>query len=453
MYVMQALITDIAGKIGATEFKYYLDNYQNLGPQEFALIKISGECIKNNLENIVIDLSHLQNLGLSPIVVFGWGDILNANLGKKGIRTEFTESGDRVTTPEILEEITEVVDSISESFLALSKKYALQLNDLTKEKIFYAKKLAAEPNQRDAGLVGEIKSINPDLILNACHNKKIPLIAPLGFDSHGMYNLNGDTAAVALAKLIKPLKFISLTKTGGVLDFEKKLIKKISIIDDYESLVKEGIISGGMLKKVNEAKELLEFVKNGYSVQIVSPENLLAELFTYYGTGTKIILGYNVYVHQGFNGLDKQKVKDLIESSINKTLVGYYFEKTVTKKVILGEDYDGIGISLDFSGWDYLDKFMVSGKIRGNGMGNKIFSEFLKSGPEKDPQTGYFWRADPKNNHLPFYLSKIREFNGGCHFTDNWIVFWIGGNPNCIPQLIDYAVKKENTLELAQNGK
>ena len=340
-----------------------------------------------------------------------------------------------------MSKINEVVDDIKKDIFNMSEKYNLNLADLTGEKIFHADQLDG-----DLGYVGKIKETNINSIKEACNEKKIPLLAPIGYDEKNQqYNINADDAAKHIVKAVSPAKYIALTKTGGVLDKDGNLIEKISIIDDYDRLTEEGVIKGGMLKKVNEAKKLLEELRNGFSVQVASPEKLLSELFTFQGSCTKIVLGYNTIFYESMEGVDKERVKALIEESLNRKLADAYFSEEIPKYIILEEDCDGIAIVQDYDGIDYMDKFAVSEKTQNNGLGTKIFSQIVEKSMNSGSQ-GIFWRASIKNPKNKWYMNKIIEFKGGCQVGDEWVTYWIGLDGVDKGILVNYAAQKEKTL-------
>ncbi len=431
---MKKIITKLLSSIGNDGIGYYLNKFQQSDPSKFAVIKISGECIEDSLDQIIMDLSLLQQLELYPIVIFGWGSILNKKLKQEGIESKFFK-GNRVTDIEVIDYIKEVVGEIKEGLYQLSGDYGVNLVDLTDKPIFSAEKL-----DDSLGYVGKITDIDLNPLKEVFEKKAIPILFPLGYKGDEVYNINADDAAKNLVEILKPSKYIAITKTGGVLDKHKNIIKKISIKDDYDELVNGGIVSGGMLKKLTEAKKLVEILKNGNCVQITSPQNLLTELFTYKGAGTKVMLGYHTQVYESFDKINIGKLTQLIESGFGKNLVQDYFQIEPIKKIIMEEDYDGAAILQDYKGWDYIDKFVVSEKSRGNGLGSKLFSEILLH------HKNIFWRSRHDNYLNNRYMKNIINNKGGCQAGNKWIVYWIGEPYDNIGDLIKYASNKKDTL-------
>ncbi|MFH1053437.1 MAG: hypothetical protein V1740_03390 [Candidatus Woesearchaeota archaeon] len=437
---MKDVIAAILGGIGEREKQYYLDRFRHEDPSKFAVIKVSGECVRDSLDQIVYDLSQLQKLDLNPIVIFGWGEILNQKLTQAGIIPKFI-GGDRVTDLATLALIQETVAEITGNFLSEAAKYDLDLADLTSRHIF-----DAEQFHPDLGYVGHVTGVDIGSIVAACQNHQIPLVAPLGYQGSQVLNINGDTAGKALVVSIKPDKYIVLTSKGGILDSQGNLLRKMSIVDDYDRLVREGVITDGMLKKVEDAKALLEELRDSYCVEIASPKNLFVELFTYQGSGTKIVLGYNTHIHSSLDGIDQDKAKQLIEASIEKTLAHDYFSSEQLIAIVLEEDYDGIGIVQNHNGWAYMDKFAISRKSQDQGLGTKIFSEILGNLGKISGKPGMFWRSDPQNPNNKWYFNRVLENKGGCQVSGGWVVYWIGIPQEEIPDIIQYASNKEPTM-------
>ena len=148
-------------------------------------------------------------------------------------------------------------------------------------------------NGYDLGYVGEIKAVNPKLILTLIQTDFIPVIAPIGIDKKGnSYNINGDYAAVAVAGALKAEKLVFLTDVEGVLmDVydSSSVISRLSV-KDVDSYIEKGIISGGMIPKVQCC---VEGVKMGVrTVHILDgriEHSLLLEIFTHKGVGTMIM--------------------------------------------------------------------------------------------------------------------------------------------------------------------
>ena len=146
-----------------------------------------------------------------------------------------------------------------------------------------------KPEDEELGFVGIPEKINTDILKDSIIKKEIPVIAPLGVGKNNQsYNINGDTAAGAIAKSLKSRRLLLMTNVEGVLDNEKKLISEISSKKVME-LIKDETISGGMIPKINTC---LDAVDNGVRGVVImdgrKPHSILNEIFSDTGAGTLI---------------------------------------------------------------------------------------------------------------------------------------------------------------------
>ena len=149
--------------------------------------------------------------------------------------------------------------------------------------------IEVEPEREELGYVGIPNKINDNLIQNALDENKIPIIAPLGLGKHSQtYNINGDTAASAIAKKLKSRRLILMTNVEGVYDDQKKLISEIKPLD-LENLIKWKVVQGGMIPKIENC---VDAVQNGVRGVVIldgrKPHSVLHEIFSDMGSGTLI---------------------------------------------------------------------------------------------------------------------------------------------------------------------
>jgi len=271
------------------------------------VIKYGGSAmVEEELREVFArDVLLLKFVGINPVIVHGGGKHINKMLQKLGVSVEFV-SGLRKTTEEVMHVVEMVLSGdINKDIVALINKhsgeeiFAVGLSGrdgrlLRARKInaeYFIKKLGVKPPSADIGFVGEITRVNTELLETLMNHNYIPVIAPIGVGEHGeAYNINADVAAAAVAKALKAEKLIFLTDTEGVKDAEGKLIKKLKD-DTVERLIKEGVISGGMIPKVRSAVEALKRgVKKVHIVDGRIPHSILLEIFTDEGVGTEITL-------------------------------------------------------------------------------------------------------------------------------------------------------------------
>jgi len=262
------------------------------------VIKYGGNTmIDENLKrSFAKDVVLLKLVGMNPVIVHGGGPQINKNLDKIGKKGEFY-NGMRVTDEETMSVVYDVLTSISEEIVNIIKTIGGKANSLSKEEaleFIRAKKLIVSNKDKqeekiDLGHVGEIENIEPLFMKNLIDHDIIPVIAPIGFgEDKKMYNINADLVAGKLAEVINAEKLVLMTNTKGVLDKENNLITGLTP-KEIESLIKVGILSGGMLPKIQAA--LIAAENNVNSVHIIDgrvEHALLLEILTDQGVCTLI---------------------------------------------------------------------------------------------------------------------------------------------------------------------
>ncbi|MDE1860387.1 MAG: acetylglutamate kinase [Candidatus Micrarchaeota archaeon] len=268
------------------ELEFYLKQFKKIKPGKFALIKISGNTVEHRFSEIVKDLAFLSKVGLAPIVIHGGGKQIDIALEKMGIEIRKV-NGMRITDEKTMEVVSAVLNSITSKLVkSINSKggKAVNANGLRVVRVRKTGKLEGV----DLGLVGDVDEVDRSRLEELCGSGRMPVLASIGYNGGVAYNINADTMASELVGILKPNKFILVTETGGVLDKNGALISTIHIRNDLPGLIKNGVIQGGMLLKVNELKELLQKCPN-VTIEICSAKHLLKELFTIKGSGTLMI--------------------------------------------------------------------------------------------------------------------------------------------------------------------
>ena len=261
----------------------YIKKYEN----EKIVIKYGGNVLidRNVFNNFISDINVLNKLGLSLIVVHGGGPRIKRELDKKKIVSKFI-NGLRVTDKNIIDTVEEVLIDFNKDIASSLKKLGSQAA------MFHSKTdniIEVEPEREELGFVGIPNKINDSLIQNALDENKIPIIAPLGLGKNEQtYNINGDTAASAIAKKLKSRRLILMTNVEGVYDDKKKLISEIKPYD-LENLIKWKVVQGGMIPKIENC---VDAVQNGVRGVVIldgrKPHSILHEIFSDKGSGTLI---------------------------------------------------------------------------------------------------------------------------------------------------------------------
>ncbi len=266
-----------------TNVPKYVQKYK----QDLIVIKYGGNVLidRNIFNNFIEDISILNKLGLSIIVVHGGGPRIERELKKGKIQSKFI-NGLRVTNKEVISIVENVlIDFNNDIVNSLNKKGSKAVSINTK----INNVMNVIPDKPELGFVGIPQEINLGIIKNMINQNQIPIVAPLGLDKNNQtYNINGDTAASAIAKKLKSRRLLLMTNVEGVYDDRKTLISEIKPYD-MENLVNLKIVQGGMLPKI---KNCIDAVENGVRGVVIldgrKPRSILKEIFSDQGAGTLI---------------------------------------------------------------------------------------------------------------------------------------------------------------------
>ena len=265
------------------EVKKYIDKYKN----ELIVIKYGGNVFidRNIFNNFISDISILNKLGLSIIIVHGGGPRIKRELEKSNIQSKFIR-GLRVTDEKIINIVEDVLIDFNEDIVnSLIEKGSNAVSINTKKNNV----IEVIPEAEELGFVGKPNKISINIIKDIIKSNSVPIISPLGLGKNNQtFNINGDTAAGAIAKSLKCRRLLLMTNVEGVLDKEKKLIEEITSSEILEMINNE-IITEGMIPKINTC---LDAIMNGVTgVGIIDgrkKHSILFELFSDKGAGTLI---------------------------------------------------------------------------------------------------------------------------------------------------------------------
>ena len=266
-----------------SEVNKYIEKYKN----DLIVIKYGGNVLidRDVFNNFITDLNILNKLGLSTVVVHGGGPRIKRELEKSNIQSKFIR-GLRVTNKSIINIVeTVLIDFNKDIVQSLNKKGSEGVSIHTKNNNI----IEVIPEAKELGFVGIPNKINNNTILNILKQNKVPIVSPLGLDENNLtHNINGDTAAMAIAKSLKARRLLLMTNVDGVLNKEKKLIEEISSSEILE-MIKNETITEGMIPKINAC---LDAVNNGVTaVGIINgtkKHSCLWEIFSDRGAGTLI---------------------------------------------------------------------------------------------------------------------------------------------------------------------
>lgn len=265
------------------EVKKYTTKYSN----DIIVIKCGGSVLleKNLFNQFIEDISVINKLGLSVVVVHGGGKNIQKKLDEHNLKSVFID-GLRVTDEKTIKIVEEALLELNFEILSeISNHHANSVSISPKKNNV----IRVTPERKELGFVGTPTEIKKDTILEIINEKKIPLIVPMGIgEDNNIYNINADVAAGAIAKELKARRLLLMTDVEGVLDKSKNLISEINSSMANEMLENK-TIEGGMIPKI---KTCLDAVNNGVTGVVIvdgrKQHSILFEIFSDKGAGTLI---------------------------------------------------------------------------------------------------------------------------------------------------------------------
>ncbi len=266
----------------------YIQKYSD----KIVVIKYGGNAMINEeLKDAVMgDIALLSQIGIKVVLVHGGGPEITDMLGKIGKKSEFVD-GLRVTDKETADVVQMVLaGKVNKSLVALLGRLGCKAIGLCGADNHL---ITAEVKDERLGFVGEITDINPEPIMDLLNMGYVPVISTTGCDNDGnVYNINADTAAAKIAGILGAESFISMTDIAGLLrdkDDASTLIPKV-YVSEIPELINEGIISGGMIPKIECCREAIRRgVKKVFIIDGRVPHSLLIEILTDEGLGTMFV--------------------------------------------------------------------------------------------------------------------------------------------------------------------
>lgn len=265
--------------------------------QQFAgrtiVVKYGGAAMKDSTlkDKVIRDVVFLSCVGLRPVVVHGGGPEINSWLDKLGIEPQFKD-GLRVTDAPTMDVVEMVlVGRVNKEIVSLINQAGGCAVGLCGKD---GNLIKARPEGREGiGFVGEVSNVNIKLVDSLVKSGYIPVVSSVAADETGQaYNINADTVAGELAAALGAEKLILLTDTAGILrDYKdpSTLIAKVDI-QEARNLISSGVVSGGMIPKVNCCvRSLAQGVRATHIIDGRIPHALLLEIFTDAGIGSMIV--------------------------------------------------------------------------------------------------------------------------------------------------------------------
>ncbi len=252
------------------------------------VIKLGGHAMGSDeaMDDFARDVVLMRQVGINPVVVHGGGPMINAMLKRLDIKSEFVD-GKRVTDAATVEVVEMVLSGVVNKRIvqAINRQGGKALGLSGKD----ANLMTCDQTNPKLGFVGTPAEMNPTVLTDLFEKDSIPVIAPLGAGRNGeTFNVNGDTAAGAIAAALKADRLLLLTDVAGVKDGEGNVLTELKT-QQIRDLTTSGVIAGGMIPKTETA---LKAIEGGVRAVVIldgrAPNACLLELFTEHGAGSLI---------------------------------------------------------------------------------------------------------------------------------------------------------------------
>lgn len=262
----------------------YLQRYDGA----IVVIKLGGHAMGSDeaMDSFARDIVLMQQVGVNPVIVHGGGPMINAMLDQLQIKSDFV-NGKRVTDQATVEVVEMVLSGL------VNKRIVQAINRQGGRGVGLSGKdanlMVCEQTNPELGFVGTPTELDATLLHNLFENDMIPVIAPLGAGREGeTFNVNGDTAAGAIAAALKADRLLLLTDVSGVKNAEGEVVTELSAAQ-IRQMTAEGVIAGGMIPKT---ETVLNAIEGGVRAVVIldgrAPNAVLLELFTEHGAGSLI---------------------------------------------------------------------------------------------------------------------------------------------------------------------
>ena len=262
--------------------------------RKIIVVKYGGSAMVDDKlkKSVIQDVTLLKLVGFKPIIVHGGGKEISSWVGKVGKEAQFI-NGLRVTDSETMEIAEMVLGKVGKSLVTMTEELGVKAISISGKDGMLLKVDKKYSNGQDIGFVGDIKEVNPSILLDLLEKDFLPIVCPIGLDDDfNTYNINADDAACAIARAVNAEKLAFLTDIEGVYKDPEDSSTLISEhnVNEAKKLIESGNIGGGMLPKLNNC---IDAIENGVSrVHILDgriAHCLLLEIFTNKGVGTAII--------------------------------------------------------------------------------------------------------------------------------------------------------------------
>lgn len=431
MLTTRELIVKLLSNFGGRkEVDQYLKQFAKVEQKRFAVIKVGGRLLADELEALATSLNFLHQVGLTPVVVHGAGPQIAAGFADAGVDPD---DWAQRTSPRALEVVRRVF-----------RRENLRLVDMLEEMGARGRPIVGGVFEAELhGDTARLSRVHTDAIESSIRAGYMPVLASLGETPGGqIVDLGPDLAVTALALLLQPYKIVLLRAAGGLRDEFGDILSAINLAEDYEPLLAEAWVDAPTRHKLALTHELLDQLPRTSSVSITSPELLARELFTHKGSGTLVRRGERITLHDTLGTVDRPRLAALLTAAFGRPPVADYFERKQFWRVYLADSYRAGAVLTHAGPVPYLDKFAVTGEAQGEGIGGSLWQRLARDVPR------LYWRARTDNPINPWYFQRA----DGSYTRGPWTVFWTGlfEFPE-IQDCVERALAEPPTLEPAHS--
>lgn len=400
------------------EVEQYLRHFSSVESQKFAVIKVGGAVLSDELDTLASALVFLNKVGLYPIVVHGAGPQLNTILKNAGIKAHY-EDGLRVTDAQTLEIARKVFQNENLKLVEALERLGTKARPINGG-VFTAEYLNKDKYQ----FVGKVTQVNRELIESSIRAGALPILTSLAETPSGqILNVNADTAAGELARVLEPLKIIYINDKGGLFNDKGKKIDVINLDEEYDDLMKQPWVTKGTKLKIQEIRELLIHLPRSSSVSIISADHLHKELFTHSGAGTLIRRGNKIFKETDLTKLDVDRLRKLLQSNNQEIAdgsnsVAKYLSGLQDKKAVMygDEAYEVFAVVSNNSEFPVLEELVASESAVLNNVTENIWNIIKKDYPT------LIWACYQDDPNKSWFFERCQ----GSYSLNGRILFWYG---------------------------
>ncbi|CAL9734087.1 hypothetical protein MOSE0_D04346 [Monosporozyma servazzii] len=404
------------------EVEQYLKYFTSVSQQQFAVIKVGGAIISDNLPELASCLAFLYHVGLYPIVLHGTGPQVNQKLDLLDIEPQYID-GIRITDEKTMGVVRQCFLEQNLKLVTALEKLGVRARPITSG-VFTAEYL----DKDKYNLVGNITGITKEPIEASIKAGALPILTSLAETTSGqMLNVNADVAAGEVARIFEPLKIVYLNEKGGIINGEsKEKISMINLDEEYDELMKQSWVKYGTKLKIKEIKELLDYLPRSSSVAIINVQDLQKELFTDSGAGTMIRRGYKLLKRSSLDEFESvDSLRRVLEKDIEfisgKESVATYLRQLERNEFVsyTDEPMESFSIVLKNAGAiPKLDKFICTEQAWLNNVTDNVFNALHRDFPSLQ------WVVNEDDPNISWHFARSQ----GSYLKNGKVLFWYGIN-------------------------